>query len=767
MPSAASSPQDPSSPVGESPSHDLVVVANRLPVDSRTLPDGATEWVTSPGGLVTAMESVMRNVDSGAWVGWGGSPGEAPEPFEADGMSLYPVHLEQEDVERYYEGFSNATLWPLYHDVIVGPEFHRTWWDSYVTANRRFARAAAAVASKGGTIWVHDYQLQLVPRLIRDERSDVRIGFFNHIPFPSVELFSQLPKRNQVLRGLLGADLVGFQRESDAQNFLSAVRKLLGYHVEGQLISVPGIGAAPMREVCVQTFPISIDSSTVSALTEDAEVRERAVQLRQDLGDPHKVVLGVDRLDYTKGIRHRLKAWGELLNDGSIDPHETVMIQVATPSRERVEAYRQLRDEVELTVGRINGDHAPIGRPAVSYQHRSFDRRDMTALFMAADVVLVTALRDGMNLVAKEYVASRPDLRGVLVLSEFAGAADELRAAVMVNPHDIDELKSAILRALAMPEEEQEEAMRSLRHQVMENDVQAWAHDFLERLEQAGDHLHESRPGVHLSGDRPSDPRFVDGALHEFAGMPRILIASDFDGVLAPIVEDRDAVQPDAVALAALRELSEMPGVAVALVSGRTLADLDSHTRMPSSVVLVGSHGAEVGALPPWMQSEVLDSTAMAMTPEKEELLATITAQLRRIARAHPGVEVETKPSAAVLHTRNAKGRGSLNATESALEYAMTLPEVTVTPGKEVVEFSVVHASKGAAMDALARASAADAWLYLGDDVTDESVFGRLGDGDVGIKVGGGDTAARLRIADTDAVRDLLERLRALRADQS
>lgn len=309
--------------------------------------------------------------------------------------------------------------------------------------------------------------------------------------------------------------------------------------------------------------------------------------------------------------------------------------------------------------------------------------------------------------------------------------------------------------------------MRSLRHQVMENDVQAWAHDFLERLEQAGDHLHESRPGVHLSGDRPSDPRFVDGALHEFAGMPRILIASDFDGVLAPIVEDRDAVQPDAVALAALRELSEMPGVAVALVSGRTLADLDSHTRMPSSVVLVGSHGAEVGALPPWMQSEVLDSTAMAMTPEKEELLATITAQLRRIARAHPGVEVETKPSAAVLHTRKAKGRGSLNATESALEYAMTLPEVTVTPGKEVVEFSVVHASKGAAMDALARASAADAWLYLGDDVTDESVFGRLGDGDVGIKVGGGDTAARLRIADTDAVRDLLERLRALRADQS
>ncbi|WP_420836211.1 bifunctional alpha,alpha-trehalose-phosphate synthase (UDP-forming)/trehalose-phosphatase [Brachybacterium avium] len=747
--------------------HELVVVANRLPVDSRTLPDGATEWVTSPGGLVTAMESVMRTIDSGAWVGWAGAPGEAPEPFDADGMSLYPVRLDQEDIERYYEGYSNATLWPLYHDVIVAPEFHRGWWDSYLTANRRFAAAAAPVAAPGGTIWVHDYQLQLVPRMIRDRRSDVRIGFFNHIPFPPVELFSQLPKRNSILRGLLGADLVGFQRESDSLNFLAAVRKLLGHHVDGMTISVPGIGAAPMREVQVQTFPISIDSSAVSALTEDPEIRERAAQLRRDLGDPEKIVLGADRLDYTKGIRHRLKAWGELLDDGSIDPHDTVIIQIATPSRERVESYRQLRDEVELTVGRINGEHAPLGRPAVSYQHHSFDRREMTALFMAADVVLVTALRDGMNLVAKEYVASRPDLHGVLVLSEFAGAADELRAAVLVNPHDIDELKAAILRSLAMPPEEQEEAMRSLRHQVMEHDVQFWAHQFLENLTASGSPEQEAAPVIRLTGDAPSDPVELDATLRDFTAVPRLLIASDFDGVLAPIVSDRDAVQPDHAALTALRRLSDLPGVAVALVSGRALADLDSHTEMPSSVVLVGSHGAEVGALPPWMQAEVLDKSALSMTPEAEEQLAAITTTLRRIARAHPGTEVETKPTAAVLHTRNAKGRGGINATESALEYATTLPEVTVTPGKEVVEFAVVHTSKGAAIDALSRASAADAWLYLGDDITDESVFAQLGSDDVGVKVGSGDTAAQLRIPDTEAARDLLRRLLELRAEQS
>ncbi|WP_299304954.1 bifunctional alpha,alpha-trehalose-phosphate synthase (UDP-forming)/trehalose-phosphatase [uncultured Brachybacterium sp.] len=757
MPSASSSPGG----------HQLVVVANRLPVDSRTLPDGATEWVTSPGGLVTAMESVMRTVDSGAWVGWGGSPGDAPDPFEADGMSLYPVQLDQQDIERYYEGFSNGTLWPLYHDVIVGPEFHRGWWDTYQSANRRFAKTAAQVAAVGGTIWVHDYQLQLVPQMIRETRSDVRIGFFNHIPFPAVELFSQLPKRNSVLRGLLGADLIGFQRESDSLNFVAAVRRLLGYQVEGKTIFVPGLGAAPVREVQVQTFPISIDSTAVSALTEDPEIRERAAQLRRDLGDPEKVVLGVDRLDYTKGIRHRLKAFGELLDDGLIDPHGTVMIQVATPSRERVEAYRQLRDEVELIVGRINGEHAPIGRPAVSYQHHSFDRRDMTALFMAADVVLVTALRDGMNLVAKEYVASRPDLHGVLVLSEFAGAADELRAAVLVNPHDIDELKAAILRSLAMPPEEQEEAMRSLRHQVMEHDVQHWAHQFLESLTASGAPEDEATRVVRLSGDAPSDPAQLEETLREFTAVPRLLIASDFDGVLAPIVSDRDAVQPDQQALAALRELSELPGVAVALISGRALADLDSLTAMPSSVVLVGSHGAEVGALPPWMQAEVLDKSVLSMTPQKEQLLAGITSTLRRIARAHPGTEVETKPTAAVLHTRNAKGRGAINATESALEYATTLPDVTVTPGKEVVEFAVVHTSKGVAIDALSRASAADAWLYLGDDVTDESVFARLGGDDVGVKVGGGDTAAHLRIPDTEAARDLLRRLLELRGEQS
>jgi trehalose 6-phosphate synthase/phosphatase len=748
------------------PAHDLVVVANRLPVDAKTLPDGATEWVTSPGGLVTAMESVMRTVDSGAWVGWAGSPGEAPEPFEADGMDLYPVPLDAADIEKYYEGFSNGTLWPLYHDVIVDPAYHRTWWDTYVSANRRFAKAAAAVTAPGGTIWVHDYQLQLVPEMIRSERPDVRIGFFNHIPFPPVELFSQLPKRNQVLRGLLGADLVGFQRESDSLNFLASVRQLLGYHIDQRTVTVPGIGAVEPREVLAQTFPISIDTGAIAELTEDPEIQERARHLRRELGDPKKIVLGVDRLDYTKGIRHRLKAWGELLNDGTIDPHETVLVQVATPSRERVDAYRQLRDEVDLTVGRINGDHAPIGRPAISYMHRSFDRRDMTALYMAADVALVTALRDGMNLVAKEYVVSRPDLQGVLILSEFAGAADELRAALQVNPHDIDELKSTVLRALNMSEEEQREAMTSLRRQVLDHDVQSWAKNFLDELENVGEPAEPVQQTVRLSGDETPPAEELDAALSAFARNPRILVASDFDGVLAPIVADRDAVQPDSRSIGALRELTELAGVNVALVSGRALDDLYHHAGMPSSVALVGSHGAEVGALPHGLRADVMDSGTVTMDDARRSLLDSITRRLQHIADQFPGSEVEVKPASAVLHTRQAKGRGAGNATEAALEFARTLPDVTVTPGKEVVEFSVVDSHKGTAVGALGRAAAADAVLYLGDDVTDENVFSLLDEHDLGVRVGDGDTAASFRIADTDAVASLLERLLALRTSK-
>ncbi|MFD1719802.1 alpha,alpha-trehalose-phosphate synthase (UDP-forming) [Georgenia deserti] len=462
-------------PAGE---HEFVVVANRLPVDITIEDDGSLSWERSPGGLVTALAPLMQK-NGGGWVGWSGKVGFEHEPFDAEGMRLCPVPLSEGEIARYYEGFSNATLWPLYHDVIVPPEFHRAWWNTYTSVNRRFATAAAEAVAPGGTVWVHDYQLQLVPSVLRMLRPDVKIGFFNHIPFPPVEIFTQLPWRHQVVEGLLGADLVGFQRPGDASNFLRAVRRLTDLQVRGPQVTVPGRWSRPDRAVRAQAFPISIDSTAFEELARRPDVLERAKQIRVELGSPDVLLLGVDRLDYTKGIRHRLKAFGELLEDGQLRVPEACMVQVASPSRERVEQYKTLRDEVEVTVGRINGDYGALGRAAVHYLHHSYPATEMAALYRAADVMLVTSLRDGMNLVAKEYVAARSDLGGALVLSEFTGAADELTHALTINPHDIDGTKATVMRAVNMDRKESRRRMRGLRRRVMQHDVQRWADDFL------------------------------------------------------------------------------------------------------------------------------------------------------------------------------------------------------------------------------------------------------------------------------------------------
>ena len=452
------------------------MVANRLPVDRIEMPDGSTAWRRSPGGLVTALAPVMQR-HHGAWIGWTGSPDEKLDPFDDNGMHLVPVMLSAEDVQLYYEGFSNATLWPLYHDVIVAPEFHREWWESYVAVNRRFAEAAADAADDNADVWVHDYQLQLVPAMLRRLRPDVRIGFFLHIPFPPTELFAQMPWRRQILDGLMGADLVGFQRPGAASNFARLARNRMGLRTRGDRIHLPDD-----RIVRAKAFPISIDVNELESLARQPETTARAAEMRQEVGNPEHILLGVDRLDYTKGIRQRLRAFGELLDEKRVSVDDAVFIQVATPSRERVEQYRVLRDEIELLVGRINGEHGRIGTPAINYLHTSYSRTEMAALFRAADVAVVTPLRDGMNLVAKEYVSTRYDDTGALVLSEFAGAADEFRQAFLVNPHDINGMKDTIVDAMNTDERQLGRRMKAMRKHLAAHDVNVWAQTFLKAL---------------------------------------------------------------------------------------------------------------------------------------------------------------------------------------------------------------------------------------------------------------------------------------------
>jgi len=453
---------------------ELVVVSNRLPV-TRVAGAREDEWDLSPGGLVSALTPVLQKRAS-TWVGWPGPAASAPRRLESHGIQLRPVQLSRAQVEGYYSGFSNRTIWPLYHDAVRPAEYHRPWWASYVEANQLFASAAIAEAAPGAIVWVHDYHLQLVPRMVRERRPDLRIGFFLHIPFPPQELFAQLPWRRQILEGLLGADVVGFQTVVGARNFAVLCRRYAGAEGGRDGLHLRG------RTSRIGAFPISIDADHFARAAASPEVAGRVARIRARLGSPRRLLLGVDRLDYTKGIDLRLLVFEELLREGRLDPRECVLVQVAVPSREDVSDYRALRREVERLVGSINGAFGEVGRAPVHYLHRSFSMPELVALYRAADVMLVTPVRDGMNLVAKEYVAARVDDAGVLVLSELTGAAHELRGALLVNPYDVEGLKDAVVQAVEMPGPEQARRMTALRRVVARRDVHAWARSFLAGL---------------------------------------------------------------------------------------------------------------------------------------------------------------------------------------------------------------------------------------------------------------------------------------------
>jgi len=456
------------------PERPIVVAANRLPV-MRT-DDG---WSASPGGLVRALLPMLRDT-GGIWVGWTGDSDDDAEPFEVEGVDLHPVPISAEEIELYYEGFSNDGLWPLYHDALRESTYSGEQWDAYVAVNERFASTLAGIAPPNALVWIHDYQLQLVPQMLRELRSDITIGFFLHIPFPPYELFSRLPWRTEVVNGLLGCDLVGFQRPKDAANFVAAAEELVGVHSDENVIE------NATHRTTIGTFPISIDVGDVEETAAGRATRQRMSQIRARLGDPEVILLGVDRLDYTKGIGLRLKAFAALLESGELDPERHVLVQVATPTREAVEHYQDERHEVERLVGAINGLYSRIGLPVVHYLYQTLSFDELIALYRAGDVMLVTPFRDGMNLVAKEYAASHIDGDGVLVLSEFAGAADELTDAVLVNPHDDHALQQAIVTAVEMHRHERRSRMAGLRDQIRKSDVQGWADRFLSQLAAAG-----------------------------------------------------------------------------------------------------------------------------------------------------------------------------------------------------------------------------------------------------------------------------------------
>lgn len=441
----------------------IVVAANRLPV--RRVKGS---WRRSPGGLVSALTPILQE-GNGVWVGWTGVADQQVDPFEHDGISHVPIPLNSREVSEHYLGFSNKTIWPLYHDAIRTSEFHRSWWRTHVDVNERFANAVVEAAGPKDLIWLHDYHLQLVPKFLRSQIPDGVIRFFLHVPFPPLELYARLPWRREVLEGLVAADVIGFQTTRSATNFINAATTFLDADAEDDVI------VHDDRPTEVVVNPISIDVAGYTRIADNPQTAMRVSQLETDLGNPAFLFLGADRLDYTKGIDVRLRAFETLLSERPDLGEKAKFVQIGVPSRESIGDYVEIRHEIEEIAGRINSTHGSRHRMPVHYTYESLSGEELVAYYRAADVMVVTPLADGMNLVAKEFVATRTDLDGVLLLSELAGAARELGDALLVNPYDIDGMAWAMVTAIEMDPEERRERMSSMRRSVVAHDIHSWA----------------------------------------------------------------------------------------------------------------------------------------------------------------------------------------------------------------------------------------------------------------------------------------------------
>jgi trehalose 6-phosphate synthase/phosphatase len=720
----------------------LLIVSNRLPVSVRWKA-GRPELLASSGGLATGLDA-LRERQSSRWIGWPGDVSQASreQSREIDallrGRSLLPVYFSQREIAGFYDGFSNGVLWPLFHYLQDRVPIDSGGWRAYGKANERFADHVAEVWQPGDRIWVHDYHLMLLPRLLRERLPNARIGFFLHIPFPAADVFRTLPWRQGILEGLLGADLIGFHTPSYVRHFTQVVQQLAAIKTSVDHFWWQG------RTVRVGAFPMGIDDERFAMLASDIDVRARAETIRSDARS-RRIFLGVDRLDYTKGIPRRLLAFQRLLEHEPALRDRVRFIQVAVPSRIDVRAYHAFRRELDELVGRINGQFGTVDAVPIHYLFRSVSRRELVALYRAADVMVVTPLRDGMNLVAKEFCASRIDDDGVLLLSEFAGAADELVDALMVNPYDIEGVADAMARALALPAEERRRRMRTLRARVHDSSIVRWADAFLEGLSPG------ETPAASPTGSTALALAAIEAGRAASDG--RVTLLLDYDGTLVPYAASPELAVPDARLLRLLASLAIHPNIDLHLVTGRPRETADRwFGELPAG--LWAEHGAvrrRFGQQWEWL------------VPQAPPWKAHARSILKAIAAETPGSLVEEKGAGLAWHYRLAdKDLASRQRTRIRERVAEELADapVDLLDGHMVLELRPHGASKGiVARRIMDERTQPSHLVAIGDDTTDEEMFAALPETSTTIRVGDGATVARFHLADQRAVRQLLSAL--------
>ena len=722
----------------------LVVVSNRLPLTARRVGD---RWRSEPssGGLVAALGPLMRQTD-GEWIGW---PGEASSD-DPDGHRrlvanwrrrhrLVAVDLPATISSAFYDGYANDTLWPLLHAFPTLVSFDPASWVAYGDANQRFADTVATRLQPGDLVWVHDYQLMLVPALLRQADPEVRVGYFLHIPFPSSEVFRILPQREALLRGLLGADVIGFQTHEHLHNFRRSLQYVLG--LESQMDSVDVDG----RSVRMQAFPIGVVASEWDELMANERVRRRVDQLRSRHRG-RRLVVAIDRLDYTKGIPERLRALRRLLRASPARRATVTLVQVAIPTRERVPLYQELRREVSELVGEINGEFGTPDWTPIVYLRRSIPRPELAALYAAADVAWVTPLRDGMNLVAKEYVVCRGDGAGALILSEFAGAAAGMAEAIRVNPYDEDGMVETLERALDMSLEEQRERMSGLGARVRRDDAVAWSDRFLGTLREA------VAPEARDRGPKV-EPLRVSTLLAAWRAAASRFVYLDYDGTLVPIAQRPQDARPDAALAHDLSRLCAQPGTSVVLVSGRGRHALERWFGHVEGIWIAAEHGALVKPADTDEWSPLHPGTDSAWMGRVRSVLDHYTALA-------PGSLIEEKEYSIAWHYRLVDtefGEWLANDVASALDGATAGTDLAVLRGRKVIEVRFAWATKG---ELFARVSAQnpdpELILAAGDDRTDEDLFERLSPGAWSIHVGPPPTRARYGVRTPAEMRAVL-----------